>query len=56
MKGFGSRFEASRKSWMAWINCSTLEKVPRRSCFSVSSRNHLSTKFNRDELVGVKCN
>ena len=30
-------------------------KTPRRSCFSVSNPKNLSTRFNHDELVGIKC-
>jgi hypothetical protein len=33
----------------------TLGKTPRRSAFSVSSRNQRSTRFSQELLVGVKC-
>ena len=39
---------------MAAINSGTLSKLPRRTRFSVSSRNHRSTRFSHDELVGMK--
>jgi hypothetical protein len=39
---------------MAWINSGTLPKPPRRTRFSVNSRNQRSTRFSQDELVGVK--
>ena len=41
---------------MASINSGTLWNTPRRIRFVVSSPNTRSTKFNQEELVGVKCN
>ena len=51
---FGSAFDAARYCSMAAINSGTLSKLPRRTRFSVSSRNHRSTRFSHDELVGMK--
>ena len=53
-KGFGWSLDADRYSSMAWINVGTLPKLPRRMHFSVNSRNHRSTRFSQEELVGVK--
>ena len=54
MNGLGWRSFSSRYSWIAWTNSLTLKKLPRRIRFSVSRPNQRSTKFNQDELVGMK--
>ena len=54
-KGLGLALDVVRYSSMAWINSGTLPKLPRRTRFSVNSRNQRSTRFSHDELVGVKC-
>ena len=42
------------KSSIVAMSSGTLRKTPRRMRLRVISPNHLSTRFNQDELVGVK--
>ena len=40
---------------MASLNSLTLPKLPGSKTSSLRSRKNLSTRFNHEELVGVKC-
>jgi len=53
-KGFGWALCAAMYSSMAAIKSGTLWKPPRRMRLEASSRNPGATRFNHEELVGVK--
>ena len=52
--GLGFSLVTRMKSSIATTSSGTLRKTPRRMRFRVISPNHLSTRFNQDEPVGVK--
>jgi hypothetical protein len=52
-KGFGSSFQAFRKSVMALCKSSTPKNEPRRTRLEVSSPNQRSIRFSQLELVGT---
>ncbi len=52
--GFESSLCTAMDSWIAVTSSGTVLKTPRRMRWVVSSRNHRSTQFSQDELVGVK--
>ncbi len=52
--GFGSSLWASINSWIAANNSLTFLKLPRRIRLSVILPNQRSTRFNQEELAGMK--
>jgi hypothetical protein len=54
-KGLGGALWVAMYSSMAAINSGARPKVSRRMRLVVISRNHRSTRFSYDELIGVKC-
>jgi hypothetical protein len=53
-KGFGSSFQAFRKSRMALCKSSTLKNEPRLTRLEINSANQRSLRFSQLELVGTK--